>query len=223
MIKFLKMKLQNKALRWLCIILAAVAVFGMVAAATGHLKKPLEEEEDEDILYPNVILISDCESVDGFKRLKFGGNFVSNVNKQYKTQGFASVGGTYTNISFEYAEAVFSVWYQVDKPVDISDMTHYVFDIYVDDPSAFNGCNYTIELNSADIPDKHEIQTKGLLFTGLVEGWNTVEVPLTSFTSQIGSFDPTNFTGVRFYSGGVGTAPKSGQVYFDNIRFVKEG
>lgn len=226
--EYLKYKLQNPVVRWVCLALALVAVMALIASAAGAFKQPLDEDEEDEkdtvVRDPNVLLVADCESVDGFKNLKFGGNFATEVNTQYKTQGYASVGGFCNDVTFSYAETVFTGWYQLDEPMDITGMTHYVFDIYVDNPNAFNGAFYTVELNSDEDPDTHEIQTQYLSFSGLVEGWNTVKIPLTNFTGKIGSFDPTNFTMVRFYNGSTsGGGSYNGGVYFDNIRFVKEG
>ena len=72
-------------------------------------------------------------------------------------------------------------------------------------------------------PNYNEIQTKGLVFSDLVEGWNTVKVPLADFTGKIGSFDASNLVFLRMYNGTGYTYDLSGVIHFDNIRFVKEG
>lgn len=230
MITFLKMKLQNKVLRWLCIVLAIVAVLGALAAATGAFRaRVVEDEDDEDedeiediVVDPNVILITDCESFEGFKGVNFGGKSVWAVSS-IKPEGDCSIGSNYQDVDYVYAQSLFTFEFFPESSVNISDMTHFVFDIYVSNPTDLNGNNYTIELNSAEKSDYDEIQTKGLIFSGLVEGWNTVKIPLANFTGKIGSFDASNLVFLRMYNGTGYTYDLSGEIYFDNIRFEKEG
>ena len=229
-ITFLSMKLQNKALRWLCIILALAAVMGAIAATTGVFKQPQEdEEEDEDeepvedvVVDPNVMLFADCETMDGWKRIKIGGVYIDDVITVHQTQGKSSIGGTLNGADYIYSERVFSLHYVPVAPVDISNMTHFVFDFFVENPSVFEWAAYTVEIGSVESFDQYEIQTSGLTFNGLKVGWNTIELDLSLFNDADGLFDPTNVVRMRMYNGGGGPSNCTGEICFDNFRFIKK-
>ena len=228
MITFLKLKLQNKALRWICILLAAVAVFGVIGTVTGAFKQPIEEEEDDDelqVVPPDVdssavILFVDCEPTTLWWDYKIGGYTEPMYDYERKTQGSSSVGDYIGGVDYSYSAGVFRLNY-VGDPVDITDMTHVAFDIYVENPSCFNGNHFSFEIGSSNVCDEFEIQASNQLFEGLVEGWNTIEIDISEMREYGFGFDPTHVIRVRIYNSS-GNGIVTGDLLFDNFRFVKK-
>lgn len=213
---------EKPIVRFLTIFLAAAAVLGLIVAAV----KPYEEKEGDGRGSPNVILFADCDSVTGMQECKIGGARIGTVNHTYFTQGSGALGGDMAGASYVYSTNVFYLWYQADMAVDISNMTHFAFDIYVQDASQLNGNLYTVEIGSTEEYDTDEIQTTGMSFEGLKNGWNTIELELSAMgpsddVSPDQAFDPTHTVRFRIYNGASG-GTADGLLLFDNFRFLRK-
>jgi hypothetical protein len=101
------------------------------------------------------------------------------------------------------------------------------FDLYVSDPEKVEGVDFWLELTSADKPDSEERNWRKPLsfFTGgeVQQGWNHVELPLSSFTEDKGlRLDEWDF--MRVHNAGEFEAGEDGfTLGFKNIYFTAKG
>ena len=168
------------------------------ASATLHRYCDRCKTDDPDFVIsrePNVILQPECwkNSVGTIGTAELGNR----------------IGGkgmiTYTaNVS---AAASFRPLAKLAESVDISDMEYLVFDLYV--PAAavkmFNEKLFELELTSSGGPDKQEDTFRGtiagLAGKPIVEGWNHVVLPLSSFVGKgEGGLNKTSWNFIRLFN-----------------------
>ena len=216
---------QKKSVRVIAIILIAVMSFGIIGSLLAGRDVPEENEtgHSHPVSSSDVLLFADCDSLDGWKEVKIGGLYPEAINTQIKTRGLGSVGGTVTDAEFIYSTKVFLLHYETSKALDISNMTHFAFDMYVEDAAAFEGKHFTVEIGSTYQVDVNELQSKGLRFAGLKDGWNHIELDLDAMKTYetAASFDPTNTVRFRVYNGD-GGGSYSGLLLFDNFYFTNK-
>jgi hypothetical protein len=111
-----------------------------------------------------------------------------------------------------------------NTPVDVSEATHLVFELYVSDVAALKSCGqYDLELTSSGTCDQQEITWMGLTSADLEDGWNTVSVPMMSFKATGGTADLTKINYMRFFNQGALAAGDGLLVKLDNVRFEDRG
>jgi flagellar hook-basal body complex protein FliE len=103
-----------------------------------------------------------------------------------KTEGVASLS---TSLRAGNAgPGMFLTAVTMSRPLDIRNMTHFVFDFYVSNAAQINGQQFFFEFSSSGTCDMEEIQYAWTA-KNLVDGWNTVEIPLAFFTVSVGKCD----------------------------------
>lgn len=220
--------------RVLVVLLAAVMVFGLIGSVVNkvRLEKAEQEEEEEEeqkkdkdkVDEDTTIIMADCDSADNWVKVNLESSDLSDfVNTDIKTEGSGSVGGKIRSTGFYGATSTFWLHYYRDDAIDITGMTHFVFDMYVEDASKINGAFYTFELGTGSETDTAEKQTHGAKFDGLVDGWNTIEIDLSVLheVNQYDPFLPECVKRFRLYNG-EGPEVYSGLLLFDNFRFIKK-
>lgn len=102
------------------------------------------------------------------------------------------------------------VAYNAAQPVDVSAMSYLVFDLYVSNAAYVSSVNFQIELNSHPT-HKIDMEENNLTLSfaaacggRVVDGWNRVEIPLSSFKQGMGTdgvpMDATRWTFLRLYT-----------------------
>ena len=108
------------------------------------------------------------------------------------------------------------------EEIDISMMSHFVFDLYVSDVTNFAPVNFYIELTSSNTCDKEEsgIRTQLGAFVegGLKNGWNHVEIPFASLTST--ACDLTAWDYFRIFNADSFDRGEGLTVAFNNFGFL---
>ena len=148
-------------------------------------------------------ILHSCDNAQGVK------NVALSSDPAFVKEGKASFVSTPNVVRLEYSFA----------PLDITEyMDGYLhLWMYIENPEDIR--NGYIELTSSGTYDKDEYAYQ-LTQLGLQKGWNELYLPMSSPTSK-GSLDPKSFNYIRIY-----TQLLDGKidhnVYFDDIRFVKE-
>ena len=86
--------------------------------------------------------------------------------------------------------------------MDVSGMKYLEFDFYVSDAAAMNAAGFSFELTSAGQSDKEEsaFNWDGNFKTGLANGWNHVQLPLSWFNTTNGTIDWTAVNFIRWFN-----------------------
>ena len=187
--KFLKFMCKAAWVKWLCIGLAVIMAGGILMTLA-----PAEETPGKTKI--NRIVVSDCDSLDGWMA---GDNTYSlYLDKNNLRTGVGAIGADLELGYKTYNTQMIATYLRTD-PVDISSMTHFAFDIYVSDMSVMSSACLLIEVGSHEKYDVAEIRTM-FFFSDLKEGWNHVEIPLEAVTDKWSGFESYSKTAEQYDS-----------------------
>ena len=191
--KFFAKLWKRPLVRIVACVLAAVMVFGLCFSLFNQGDVEREEPNQTHSASVDKILVSNCDSVDGFSPYSTSGLVTFGLNTEIRRTGYASLSMT-CNGSIQSGKG-FTVYYRPEgnKPVDISAMTHLCFDFYVSDASQFNGNVIAFELGSNWSEDIAEVEYYHT-FSDLVDGWNHIELDMTVGSSMTEGFAPSGDT-----------------------------
>lgn len=144
---------------------------------------------------------------------------VLSLDKILKTTGIGSLSGV-LNGTFSDAMSAYKLERKLIYWMDVSDMTHFCFDLYVSDADVLNGTIMIVELGSAYPFDDNEIQLDWTI-DGLQDGWNHIELELSQFDA-VGStaFVPENLLRLRIYNESEIVSLEDTKIAFDSIYFT---
>ena len=106
------------------------------------------------------------------------------------------------------------------EATDITGTNFLVFELYISNAAAITGKQTFLELTSGGEADKEESAMQ-FFPSGLVDGWNTVVIPVADFTEETGGkLDPTRLNYIRWFNNASINVPENFQMNLDNIRFM---
>ena len=209
---------MKKALAlFLAIMMIVPAVLVPTSAATVS-------ETGMKMNYCCEILVTDFTNKDAYNDITSATDLTVGTLDGYQAVSLTTIDSASSGQSFKIAY-VRSKDTAMAASEDISGMTHLAFDLYISDADKLiDQQAIYIELGSAGAPDKYEnhftTTMDQLVSKTLVNGWNHVEIPLSSFTvSGLNdtALDTTAWNFFRFYN--KGTFPGGVKMGLANMHF----
>ena len=132
---------------------------------------------------------------------------------------FASVNKT-TLVPPSVAPGAFMVTHTAKAPIDLSTYKYVDLTMHVTGAKAFRNIKFEMELTSSGTCDAQETNFTGF-FDNVVEGWNTIRLPLSAFTRKVGGgADLSKINYIRLYSIGTENRSLDGEVTLEFAKFT---
>ncbi|MBQ8717794.1 MAG: hypothetical protein IJY66_00835 [Clostridia bacterium] len=118
------------------------------------------------------------------------------------------------------APGAFMVTHTAKAPIDLSTYKYVDLTMHVTGAKAFRNIKFEMELTSSGTCDTQETNFTGF-FDNVVEGWNTIRLPLSAFTRKVGGgADMSKINYIRLYSIGTEDRTLADEVTIEFAKFT---
>ncbi len=251
------MKTKRLTARLTAFALALLMITSGMVFGVGAEEEATDESTTETTTTataPTIVPVSDCDSTDHWYTDKqYIKDAALKSDTEIYTQGTGSISLSFTGI-YDDVGALQWTWKNTNSPLDITGMKVLHFDLYLENAAAVANAKFDVELRDADHVDAvkvdnqwYEYEANGqfylcdLIVGEIREGWNTVEIPLSSLNvgeNSKGKYDMTKIAYFRMFSSNpgkntatglygapwniIGTDGKTTTVKLDNVYFASE-